>query len=92
MLFVFLLLLMLVNKDYQKNLVKCKKSLFAHRARQTVEHLRRETPELISSDMWHNVASQQLNPPGGLPHLGRDAGASVQDSNPRHGRVVTAAG
>jgi len=58
MLFVFLLLLMLVNKDYQKNLVKCKKSLFAHRARQTVEHLRRETPELISSDMWH-VASRQ---------------------------------
>jgi len=58
MLFVFLLLLMLVNKDYQKNLVKCKKSLFAHRARQRVEQLRRETPELISSDMWH-VASQQ---------------------------------
>jgi len=58
----------------------------AHRARDTVELLRHETPQFISPDSWH-VASQQS---GRLPRLGHAARARVSSTNPQYGRVAEA--
>jgi len=54
----------------------------AHRARDRVELLRRETPQFISPDMWP-VNSPDLN--SRLPHLGHAATACVSSTNPQKG-------
>jgi len=56
----------------------------AHPARDTVEFLRRSTPQFITPDLWPpNSPDPQ---PGRLQDLGCDAGSSIQDSDPRPGR------
>jgi len=61
----------------------------AHRARDTVESLRSETPQFISPDMWRAV-QQSWPQPGKLSPLEHDARARISSTNPRYGQVAKA--
>ena len=61
-------------------------SVPAHRARETIELLRRETPDLIGPDLWP-PNSRDLNPVDFKIGGGGDAVASVSNANTRRSRI-----
>ena len=71
------------NRSLEITFIFQQDSAPAHRARDTVDFLRRSTPQFITP---RHVAKQPKPQPGRLQDLGCDAGSSVQNGDPRPGR------